>query len=50
MEIPLAARAARAEDLSTAAVPLPEGMFTMSTHSNENGSELLHHRGVTHRR
>jgi hypothetical protein len=35
MEIPLAARAARAEDLSTAAGPSPAGKFTTSTHSND---------------
>ena len=35
MEIALAARAARAEDLSTAAGPSPAGKFTTSTHSND---------------
>jgi hypothetical protein len=36
MKIPLAARAARAEeDPSTAGTPLPPGMFTTSAHSNE---------------
>jgi hypothetical protein len=33
--ISLAARAARAEDLSTATAPLPPGTFTTSAHSDE---------------
>jgi hypothetical protein len=33
--IPVAARAAREEDLSTATAPLPLGMFTSSSHTNE---------------